>query len=295
MLLLLTASYALLMGECSRPSGVTPLTTVTRTATVTLSGDENEAEVDGVLRVFTETVTMTEAVAIEYTFTERVTVTQPAVIPVPITRTTLSTSTSTSTIQQASQRVDNGQARQDASPAQETGIPFDYTCRPGDANEKYAGGPSLEATDNQRVTLCELLHSVSHELPATMADSVPQDLIGIYIISILVAWNLIGFRTLLYPVKMLVVAYHEFWHILVGVCLGQKLEKVDLAPELGGKTVFNAPELPEISFQPYACYFVGPMFDIRKKLIGRCLIYALHGFPPNGFNSHWTHPCVMGN
>lgn len=85
-----------------------------------------------------------------------------------------------------------------------------------------------------------------------------SDLIGIYIIGILVAWNLVGFRTLLYPVKMLAVAYHEFWHILVGVCLGQKLEKVDLAPELGGKTVFNAPEPPEISLQPYACYFVSP-------------------------------------
>lgn len=55
---------------------------------------------------------------------------------------------------------------------------------------------------------------------------------------------------------MLVVAYHEFWHILVGVCMGNKLERVNLAPEIGGKTVFNAPELPEISLQPYACYFV---------------------------------------
>lgn len=88
------------------------------------------------------------------------------------------------------------------------------------------------------------------------------DLIGIYTIGILVAWNLIGLRTLLYPVKMLVIAYHEFWHILVGVCLGQKLIKVDLAPELGGKTVFNVPELPEISLQPYACYFVSFPFFI---------------------------------
>lgn len=32
---------------------------------------------------------------------------------------------------------------------------------------------------------------------------------GIYIFGILVAWNFIGLRTLLYPVKMLIVAYHE--------------------------------------------------------------------------------------
>lgn len=55
---------------------------------------------------------------------------------------------------------------------------------------------------------------------------------------------------------MLAVAYHEFWHILVGVCAGHKLEKVDLDPTLGGKTVFDAPEAPIVSLQPYACYFV---------------------------------------
>lgn len=88
------------------------------------------------------------------------------------------------------------------------------------------------------------------------------DLIAIYIVGILIAWRLIGFATLLYPVKMLAVAYHEFWHILVGVCAGHKLEKVDLDPTLGGKTVFDAPEAPIVSLQPYACYFVS-LFLIR--------------------------------
>lgn len=229
---------------------------------MTSPGESDEPDpVDGILKVLTETVTMTEAIAVEYTLTERVTVTQPAVIPVPITRTTVTTSASTSTFGRTTQSVDNGQGRQDAGQAQETGIPFDYTCRPGDGNEKYPGGMSIEATDNQKVTLCKFI-VLNHILFAhrnithSCLICVSQDLIGIYIIGILVAWNLIGFRTILYPVKMLVVAYHEFWHILVGVCLGQKLEKVDLAPELGGKTVFNAPELPEISLQPYACYFV---------------------------------------
>lgn len=82
------------------------------------------------------------------------------------------------------------------------------------------------------------------------------DLIAIFTVGILVAWRIIGLSTLLYPVKMLAVAYHEFWHIMIGVCLGQKLEKVDLDPGLGGKTVFNAPEAPQISLQPVACYFV---------------------------------------
>ena len=87
----------------------------------------------------------------------------------------------------------------------------------------------------------------------------PAVLIAIFTVGILVAWRLIGFATLIYPVKMLAVAYHEFWHILVGVCSGQKLEKVDLDPGLGGKTVFNAPEAPLISLQPIACYFVSSL------------------------------------
>lgn len=244
----------------SRPSGVTPLATATRTVTATLPGDNDTPDpIDSALRIITETVTVTEAIETQYTLTTRVTVTLPAVIEATQTIIPTRTTTSTTTTRQAEQTPDNGQGRQDTAQAQETGIPFDYTCRPGDANEKYPGGLSIEATDNQRVTLCKQffpLVCTDGTIAKKSRTFCPTDLIAIYIIGILIAWNLVGLMTLLYPVKMLVVAYHEFWHILVGVCLGQKLEKVDIAPDIGGKTVFNAPEPPNISLQPIPCYFV---------------------------------------
>lgn len=40
--------------------------------------------------------------------------------------------------------------------AVETRTPFDHTCRPGDANQKYPGGMSLSDTPNLKVPLCEL-------------------------------------------------------------------------------------------------------------------------------------------
>lgn len=132
------------------------MATTTRTATVTLPSEQDTPDpIDSALRIVTETITATQAIETSFTLTERVTITVvPAVVPIEVTRTTTSTSTSTAT-------VNNGKGRNDAAQAQETGIPFDYTCRPGDANEKYPGGMSLSATDNQRTTLCELscLHS----------------------------------------------------------------------------------------------------------------------------------------
>lgn len=97
---------------------------------------------------------------------------------------------------------------------------------------------------------------------------------------ILVAWNLIGLRTLLYPVKMLVIAYHEvcivfpstsvpypvifpdnslptqFWHILVGVCLGQRLHSISIDPTDGGRVAFSDADVVLLPLQPVACYFV---------------------------------------
>jgi hypothetical protein len=149
---------------------VTPLATTTATATVTLAGGNEPDPIDASFRIVTATVTMTEAIPVEYTLTDQVTMTvsQSAVIPVPITTTRLSTITSSSTVQQSTQTVNNGQGAQEASQAQETSIPFDYTCRAGDANEKYPGGMSLEATDNQRVTLCKLRLITFHTLSSLL-------------------------------------------------------------------------------------------------------------------------------
>lgn len=101
------------------------------------------------------------------------------------------------------------------------------------------------------------------------------DVLGIYILGILVAWNLLGLKTVLYPMKMLTVAYHEFWHIVVGVCLGQKLHEVSLDPTTGGRTVFNAEEPIAAPTQPVAAYFVAM---VGNALVGSLLVFC-------GFNT----------
>eukprot|EP00884_Botryococcus_braunii_P002278 jgi/Botrbrau1/12050/Bobra.0295s0006.1 len=40
----------------------------------------------------------------------------------------------------------------------------------------------------------------------------------------------------LYPFKVLTVAFHEFGHAAVGICTGAKISSIELDPELGGAT-----------------------------------------------------------
>ncbi|KAG0148894.1 hypothetical protein CROQUDRAFT_669586 [Cronartium quercuum f. sp. fusiforme G11] len=60
--------------------------------------------------------------------------------------------------------------------------------------------------------------------------------IGGYIIFITIAWNLWGLRHLIYPFKLLTVAFHEFSHAAVGCCTGAKIESITLDPNEGGLT-----------------------------------------------------------
>jgi hypothetical protein len=269
----------------SRPTGFTPSTTTTQTSTVIIGPGATVTETDrvgGQVRYVTETVTLSDtlAAATLFTATTRTTVTLQA---------TQTFTTATRTIS-AGGAVggDNAARRQQASEATQTGVPFNYVCRPGDSNEKYPGGMSLGSTDNQRPTLCQYIAASPadpsfgrsrplRELFYPCTDMLFHlsanyaDILGIYIFAILVAWNFIGFRTLLHPVKMLVVAYHEFWHILVGVCMGQRLEKVSLDPLEGGKTTFNVPEPAVVSNQPLACYFVSQVVVTEKKAAFGCV------------------------
>lgn len=100
-------------------------------------------------------------------------------------------------------------------------------------------------------------------------------MLGIYILGILIAWNILGLRTLIYPIKMLVVAYHEFWHILVGVCMGQRLNSIVLDPTEGGRTTFNENEPIIQPLQPVACYWAAM---VGNALIGSLLVFC-------GFNT----------
>lgn len=75
--------------------------------------------------------------------------------------------------------------------------------------------------------------------------------------------------------KMLVIAYHEFWHILVGVCLGNRLHNIDIDPQVGGRTVFNADEPVVAPLQPMVCYWLAM---VGSSLLGSLLVFC-------GFNT----------
>ncbi|CAD6564128.1 MAG: hypothetical protein CYPHOPRED_001976 [Cyphobasidiales sp. Tagirdzhanova-0007] len=155
--------------------------------------------------------------------------------------TAFTTTTQTTTTLYRTTRTSTQATRTPADASTPTGVALSTTCEPGDSHQKESG--TLSVTRQQRDVLYVL---------------------GFYILGILIAWNLIGLRTLLYPVKMLVVAYHEFWHILVGVCLGAKLFTVSIDPGDGGRTIFNADE-------PIAAMF-------GNALLGAVLVFC-------GFNT----------
>ncbi|KAI8054372.1 peptidase M50B-like-domain-containing protein [Syncephalis plumigaleata] len=61
-------------------------------------------------------------------------------------------------------------------------------------------------------------------------------LIGVFILAILILWNVPILKTILYPFKLVTVALHEFGHAAAGCCTGAKIESIEVNPEEGGVT-----------------------------------------------------------
>jgi len=58
----------------------------------------------------------------------------------------------------------------------------------------------------------------------------------VYIPIIIILWNVPILKLLLYPFKLLTVAFHEFSHAFVGLLTCAKIESVQLDPDEGGAT-----------------------------------------------------------
>ncbi|CAG8550800.1 6384_t:CDS:2 [Acaulospora colombiana] len=76
-----------------------------------------------------------------------------------------------------------------------------------------------------------------------VTDLTPSDdekktliIIGVYIIIIMIFWNVPILKTILYPLKLLTVALHEFSHAAVGCCTGAKIQGIEVDPDEGGVT-----------------------------------------------------------
>ncbi|EON98515.1 hypothetical protein UCRPA7_5971 [Phaeoacremonium minimum UCRPA7] len=68
------------------------------------------------------------------------------------------------------------------------------------------------------------------------AQKVTLGMIAVYIVVIALLWNIPYVRYILWPFKMLVIAFHEFGHAFACKLTGGKVESISLDPHEGGVT-----------------------------------------------------------
>ncbi|GAA5891253.1 hypothetical protein JCM8208_002561 [Rhodotorula glutinis] len=68
-------------------------------------------------------------------------------------------------------------------------------------------------------------------------QKVTLGVIAAYAVLITILWNVPVIHWVLWPFKLLVVAFHEFSHAVVGFCTGAKVKSITLDPREGGCTM----------------------------------------------------------
>ncbi|KAL2886281.1 hypothetical protein HOO65_060111 [Ceratocystis lukuohia] len=72
--------------------------------------------------------------------------------------------------------------------------------------------------------------SVNHTQGVTLG------IIAAYVVVIAILWNVPYIRWVLWPFKMLVIAFHEFGHAFACICTGGRVKSISLDPHEGGVT-----------------------------------------------------------
>ncbi|MBW0550550.1 hypothetical protein O181_090265, partial [Austropuccinia psidii MF-1] len=126
-------------------------------------------------------------------------------------------------------------------------LPADRPCTPGEENQRYPG----------------------HLSPTNPTQTSTLFVIGVYFIFILVSWNLFLIRQLIYPIKLLSVAWHEFGHVVACAFSAAKLDSVTIDPNEGGATRMEAAVYPAVGL---------PFGFISSCLLGGLMIFC-------GFNT----------
>ncbi|KAH7163560.1 peptidase M50B-like-domain-containing protein [Dactylonectria estremocensis] len=67
-------------------------------------------------------------------------------------------------------------------------------------------------------------------------QKVTLGVIAAYVVIIAILWNVPYIRMVLWPFKMLVIAFHEFGHAITAVLTGGKVKSISLDPNEGGVT-----------------------------------------------------------
>ncbi|KAI1061684.1 hypothetical protein NW752_007164 [Fusarium irregulare] len=61
-------------------------------------------------------------------------------------------------------------------------------------------------------------------------------IIGVYVVVIAILWNVPYVKMVLWPFKMLVIAFHEFGHAITVLLTGGRVKSITLSPNEGGAT-----------------------------------------------------------
>ncbi|KAE9967904.1 hypothetical protein EG328_007908 [Venturia inaequalis] len=76
----------------------------------------------------------------------------------------------------------------------------------------------------------------TRSLKVNKAQSVTLGIIAIYVVVIALLWNIPYVRMVLWPFKMLTIAFHEFGHAITACCTGGRVKSISLDPREGGVT-----------------------------------------------------------
>ncbi|GAA5843024.1 hypothetical protein JCM9279_001832 [Rhodotorula babjevae] len=106
---------------------------------------------------------------------------------------------------------------------------------------------SLPVLGKRALAASELLAARStHDAAVHRRSLAPNDtqkvtlgVIAAYAVLITVLWNVPVIHWVLWPFKLLVVAFHEFSHACVGCCTGAKVKSITLDPREGGCTMMS--------------------------------------------------------
>ncbi|GAA5967108.1 hypothetical protein JCM21900_001890 [Sporobolomyces salmonicolor] len=75
------------------------------------------------------------------------------------------------------------------------------------------------------------------DLAPNSTQKVTLGVIGAYVVIIAILWNVPVVHWVLWPLKMLTIAFHEFGHAITGLCTGAKVKSITLDPREGGCTM----------------------------------------------------------
>jgi len=97
------------------------------------------------------------------------------------------------------------------------------------ARALVVSGPTIASRSAEHLILKRSL-SPNHTQKVTLG------IIAVYVVVIALLWNLPYVRWSLWPLKMLVIAFHEFGHAITSLLTGGHVESISLDPREGGVT-----------------------------------------------------------